>query len=71
MAGQPRRVRGGNAGWSDRLRELAWLGLISLSIANSPITGLLSATVWSTGVCYMWLTLLKNPSFARQRFHRS
>jgi hypothetical protein len=64
MAGQPRRVRGGNAGWSDRLRELASLGLISLSIANSPITGLLSATVWSTGVCYMWPTLLKNLSLS-------
>jgi len=29
-----------------------------LSVANSPITGLLAATVWGTGVCYMWPTML-------------
>ena len=32
---------------------LASAGLLLLSIANSPITGLLAATVWGTGVCYM------------------
>ncbi len=37
---------------------LASLGLYTLSIANSPITGLLAATVWGTGVCYMWPTML-------------
>ncbi len=37
---------------------LASLGLYTLSIANSPITGLLAATVWGVGVCYMWPTML-------------
>ena len=46
---------------------LASLGLISLSIANSPITGLLAATVWGTGVCYMWPTML---AAASERFPR-
>jgi hypothetical protein len=32
---------------------LASTGLLLLSVANSPITGLLAATVWGTGVCYM------------------
>ena len=46
---------------------LASLGLLSLSIANSPITGLLAATVWGTGVCYMWPTML---AAASERFPR-
>jgi len=46
---------------------LASLGLISLSVANSPITGLLAATVWGTGVCYMWPTML---AAASERFPR-
>jgi MFS family permease len=46
---------------------LASLGLVSLSIANSPITGLLAATVWGTGVCYMWPTML---AAASERFPR-
>ena len=46
---------------------LASLGLFSLSIANSPITGLLAATVWGTGVCYMWPTML---AAASERFPR-
>jgi MFS family permease len=37
---------------------LASGGLVLLSIANSPITGLLAATVWGVGVCYMWPTML-------------
>jgi fucose permease len=37
---------------------LAALGLFWLSYANSPITGLLGATVWGVGVCYMWPTML-------------
>jgi MFS family permease len=46
---------------------LAGLGLYSLSIANSPVTGLLAATVWGTGVCYMWPTML---AAASERFPR-
>ena len=43
------------------------LGLVALSVANSPITGLLAATVWGTGVCYMWPTMLGSAS---ERFPR-
>ncbi|HUS04994.1 MAG TPA: MFS transporter, partial [Bryobacteraceae bacterium] len=46
---------------------LASIGLLLLSIANSPITGLLAATVWGTGVCYMWPTMLAASS---ERFPR-
>jgi MFS family permease len=46
---------------------LASLGLWALSLANSPITGLLAATVWGTGVCYMWPTMLATAS---ERFPR-
>ena len=46
---------------------LASLGLIALSVANSPVTGLLAATVWGTGVCYMWPTML---AAASERFPR-
>jgi hypothetical protein len=46
---------------------LASLGLIALSFANSPVTGLLAATVWGTGVCYMWPTMLACSS---ERFPR-
>ena len=46
---------------------LASVGLISLSIANSPVTGLLAATIWGTGVCYMWPTML---AAASERFPR-
>jgi fucose permease len=45
----------------------ASVGLVALSIANSPITGLLAATVWGTGVCYMWPTMLATAS---ERFPR-
>ncbi|HVU49422.1 MAG TPA: MFS transporter [Polyangia bacterium] len=37
---------------------LASIGLFALSHANSPVTGLLTATIWGTGVCYMWPTML-------------
>lgn len=37
---------------------LAGAGLLMLSFANSPVTGLLGATVWGIGVCYMWPTML-------------
>ncbi len=46
---------------------LASVGLLLLSIANSPLTGLLAATVWGTGVCYMWPTML---AAANERFPR-
>jgi MFS family permease len=43
------------------------VGLVLLSVADSPITGLLAATVWGTGVCYMWPTMLATAS---ERFPR-
>ena len=46
---------------------LASAGLVLLSVANSPITSLLAATVWGTGVCYMWPTML---AVASERFPR-
>lgn len=46
---------------------LASAGLLLLSVANSPITGLLAATVWGTGVCYMWPTMLAS---SNERFPR-
>ena len=46
---------------------LASLGLIALSFANSPVTGLLAATLWGTGVCYLWPTML---AAASERFPR-
>lgn len=45
----------------------AALGLVALSYANSPIMGLLAATLWGTGVCYMWPTMLATSS---ERFPR-
>jgi MFS family permease len=41
---------------------LASLGLVLLSLANSPVTGVLAASVWGTGVCYMWPTMLATAS---------
>jgi MFS family permease len=41
---------------------LASLGLFALSIADSPITGILAATVWGCGVCFMWPTMLATAS---------
>jgi MFS family permease len=46
---------------------MASLGLVALSGADSPVTGLLAATVWGTGVCYMWPTMLATAS---ERFPR-
>jgi MFS family permease len=46
---------------------LASLGLVSLSVANSPATGVLAATVWGCGVCFMWPTMLATAS---ERFPR-
>jgi hypothetical protein len=41
---------------------LAAIGLVFLSKANSPVTGILAATIWGTGVCYMWPTMLASVS---------
>jgi MFS family permease len=41
---------------------LASLGLVALSFANSPLMGILAATVWGAGVCYMWPTMLASAS---------
>src|SRR3984957_13020153 len=46
---------------------LASLGLVALSFANSPVTGILAATVWGVGVCFMWPTMLATAS---ERFPR-
>jgi MFS family permease len=46
---------------------LASLGLLALSFANSPLTGVLAATVWGCGVCFMWPTML---GAASERFPR-
>jgi fucose permease len=45
----------------------ASLGLYGLSIANSPVSALIAATIWGTGVCYMWPTMLATAS---ERFPR-
>jgi MFS family permease len=41
---------------------LAALGLVALSVANSPVTGVLAATVWGVGVCFLWPTMLATSS---------
>ncbi len=46
---------------------LAALGLVALAKADSPVTGLLAATLWGTGVCYMWPTML---AITSERFPR-
>jgi fucose permease len=45
----------------------ASLGLWALSYADTPTTGLLAATLWGIGVCYMWPTMLATAS---ERFPR-
>jgi hypothetical protein len=47
---------------------LAALGLVALSIADSPVLGFLAATIWGVGVCYMWPTML---AAASERFPKS
>jgi len=37
---------------------LAGIGLLLLGAATSPVGGLIGATVWGIGVCYMWPTML-------------
>jgi len=46
---------------------LASIGLVLLSLATSPPTAIAAATVWGTGVCYMWPTMLAMTS---ERFPR-
>src|SRR5882762_11862824 len=41
--------------------------MISLRLANSEHTGILAATVWGAGVCFMWPTMLATAS---ERFPR-
>lgn len=41
---------------------LASIGLVALSIADSPVTGVLAATIWGCGVCFMWPTMLATAS---------
>jgi MFS family permease len=36
----------------------AAIGLYLLSVANSPFTALVAATLWAFGVCFMWPTML-------------
>jgi len=36
----------------------AAIGLYGLSIASSPVTALIAATLWAFGVCFMWPTML-------------
>lgn len=43
-------------------------GLYLLSVANSPVTALIAATLWAFGVCFMWPTML---AAASRRFPRS
>ena len=47
---------------------LAAAGLVALSVADSPVMGFVAATIWGTGVCYMWPTMLATAS---ERFPRS
>jgi hypothetical protein len=37
---------------------LATIGLFMLGRAHSPVTAMVAATFWGTGVCYMWPTML-------------
>jgi predicted MFS family arabinose efflux permease len=46
---------------------MAAIGLVLLSYASGVVTGLLAATVWGIGVCYMWPTMLGS---AAERFPR-
>lgn len=43
-------------------------GLYLLSVANSPVTAIVAATLWAFGVCFMWPTMLAAVS---RRFPRS
>ena len=45
----------------------AGLGLLALSFAQGPVMGVIAATLWGMGVCYMWPTML---GIAGERFPR-
>ena len=47
---------------------LAATGLWWLSVAGSPLSGFLGATLWGIGVCYMWPTMLAT---VNERYPRS
>jgi hypothetical protein len=46
----------------------AAIGLYLLSVANSPVTALVAATLWAIGVCFMWPTML---AAAARRYPKS
>ncbi|MCP5381654.1 MAG: MFS transporter [Kordiimonadaceae bacterium] len=46
---------------------LTSVGLYMLSVADSPVTGVLAATFWGAGVCFMWPTMLAS---AAERYPR-
>lgn len=46
----------------------AAMGLYGLSLASSPLTALVAATLWALGVCFMWPTML---AAAARRYPRS
>ncbi|MDA0708088.1 MAG: MFS transporter [Proteobacteria bacterium] len=41
---------------------LTSIGLYMLSVADSPVTGIIAATIWGAGVCFMWPTMLASAS---------
>ncbi len=43
------------------------VGLYMLSVADSPVTGIIAATIWGAGVCFMWPTMLAS---AAERYPR-
>ena len=45
----------------------ASLGLVCPGLASSPVMGILAATVWGVGVCFMWPTML---AAASERYFR-
>lgn len=51
--------------WGSTL--LAALGLLALSRADSPLSGIGAATIWGLGVCFLWPTMLANVA---ERFPR-
>lgn len=46
----------------------AGLGLLALSFAQGPVMGVLAATLWGVGVCFMWPTVL---GITSERFPKS
>jgi fucose permease len=46
---------------------LAAIGLFGLSVASTPVTALMAATIWGAGVCYMWPTMVASVA---ERFPR-